>query len=95
MKIKTFKQFVREKMVDGDDEFNHFIMFYEDKPDGSIIVHHFVGYESKPSMADVKHNQQEMVSDPEFGVGEKALKWKIKVIDKDAMKKILDMGDWK
>jgi hypothetical protein len=85
--MKTFKDFFGIKEA---TDWKYYIMFYEDN-DAGIVVHHFVGYENEPTDADVKNNQQEMVDDPDFGVGEKALSWKMKLINSDEFKKVMAM----
>ncbi len=71
------------------DEYNYFVVFYEDIPDG-MMVYHLIGYVNEPSEVDILYNQKEMIDDPDFGIGEKAKTLKVKVVDNKTARKILE-----
>ena len=93
--MKTFKEFFSQPEFHDQfhvDDWEYFVVFYEDNSKG-LFIHHFIGYEKEPSFDDIKFNQLEMVDHPEFGAGKKALDWKIKLLNQSEMKTLLEIMD--
>lgn len=88
--MKSMREIVKNEKVIFPENWKHFVLFYEDNPDNdNIIVHHLVGYETVPDDNNVAHNFEELVDDPDFGYGERARKFKAKLIDRETALKIM------
>ena len=66
------------------EEFKFLVVFYTLHPD-SLIIHHYIMYESYPNEESILHNYEELKDDPDFKLEEDVLR--------KLRHQVLDMND--